>query len=81
MPPVAAMCPGIFLIMPQILTESEVSTFHTEGFHIAVPVMSTADARAYRDRLEQFEARWPESVHMLDQGASLLCPWIDECSC
>ncbi len=64
--------------MPERLTESEVAKFHSEGFHGPVRVMSVAEARAYRDRLECFEDRWPESVHMLDQGASLLCPWIDE---
>ena len=64
--------------MPQVLNKSEVEKFQSDGYHVPIPVMSAAEARAYRDRLEQFESRWPESVHMLDQGASLLCPWIDE---
>ncbi len=78
MPPVEAIRPEVFHFMPELLSESEVAEFHSDGFHGPVPVMSAAEARAYRDRLEQFEDRWPESVQMLDQGASLLCPWIDE---
>ncbi|MFP6691174.1 MAG: phytanoyl-CoA dioxygenase family protein [Alphaproteobacteria bacterium] len=64
--------------MPKVLTETDVANFHTDGYHVPVPVMNSAQALAYRKRLEQFEFRWPEHFHMLDQGASLLCPWIDE---
>ena len=39
--------------------------------------MSAAEAQHYRAELERFERRWPDERHMLDQGASLLCPWID----
>jgi len=78
MPMAAVMCSKAFHFMTEFLTESEIANFHSEGFHGPVSVMSSDVARAYRDRLEQFETRWPESVHMLDQGASLLCPWIDE---
>jgi non-heme Fe2+,alpha-ketoglutarate-dependent halogenase len=64
--------------MRERLSDGDVAAFHAEGFHRALRVMSAGQARAYRDRLERFEARWPDKVHMLDQGASLLCPWIDE---
>ena len=64
--------------MPNVLSDTEVANFHTDGYHVPVPVMSAAQAKSYRQRLEDFEARWPEQRHMLDQGASLLCPWIDE---
>ena len=64
--------------MPNALNDTEVKNFHTDGYHVPVPVMSAAQAEAYREKLERFEARWPENTHMLDQGASLLCPWIDD---
>jgi len=64
--------------VPNVLNDREVANFHTDGYHVPVPVMTAAQAAAYRAQLECFEARWPESRHMLDQGASLLCPWIDE---
>ena len=64
--------------MPNVLNDTEVANFHTDGYHVPVPVMSAAQAAAYRERLERFEARWPQQGHMLDQGAPLLCPWIDE---
>lgn len=78
MPPIGAIRPEVYRLMPELLTDSEIANFHSAGFHGPVPVMSTAEVRTYRERLDQFEACWPESVHMLDQGASLLCPWIDE---
>jgi hypothetical protein len=64
--------------VPTVLNEAEVAKFHADGFHASVPVMSADQARAFRGHLERFEARWPEQCHMLDQAASLLCPWIDE---
>lgn len=64
--------------MPKVLSEREVQAFHERGFHAPVRVMSASQARDYRSRLERFEARWPDDVIKLDQGAALLVPWIDE---
>ncbi len=64
--------------MPKVLSSAEVERFRSEGYHSPVRVMSGAEAAVYRRALERFEARWPAHVAKLDQGASLLCPWIDE---
>jgi hypothetical protein len=64
--------------MPKILTADEVAAFHENGYHAPVRVMSAARARHYRDCLERFTTRYPDDANKLDQGASLLCPWIDE---
>ncbi|MDE0389420.1 MAG: phytanoyl-CoA dioxygenase family protein [Rhodospirillales bacterium] len=64
--------------MPKRLSEAERRGFHEAGYCAPISVMSAAEAQHYRAELERFEQRWPDERHMLDQGASLLCPWIDE---
>ena len=64
--------------MPERLSEAERRGFHETGYCGPLRVMSAAEARRYRSELERFERRWPDERRMLDQGASLLCPWIDE---
>ena len=64
--------------MAQRLSGAERRAFHEAGYCGPLRVMSAGDARHYRGLLERFEERWPDERHMLDQGASLLCPWIDE---
>ena len=41
--------------MPKVLTADQVSRYRSDGFHFPVPVLSTAEARSYRDRLEANE--------------------------
>ena len=64
--------------MPKRLSETERQFFREAGYRPPLRVMSEGEARHYRAELERFERRWPDERHMLDQGASLLCPWIDE---
>ena len=64
--------------MPKRLSEAERRSFFETGYRRPLRVMSVAEAQHYRAELERFERRWPDERHMLDQGASLLCPWIDE---
>ena len=64
--------------MPNRLSEAERRGFREQGYCAPLRVMSAGEARHYRAKLECFERRWPDERHMLDQGASLLCPWIDE---
>jgi hypothetical protein len=64
--------------MPQALTADEIAAFHENGYHAPLRVMSAAQALHYRGCLERFTARYPDDVNKLDQGASLLCPWVDE---
>ena len=59
------------------LSEAERRGFHEAGYCAPLRAMSKAEAQHYRAELERFERRWPNERHMLDQGASLLCPWID----
>ena len=64
--------------MPKRLSEAERRGFREAGYCGPIRAMSAAEAGHYRAELERFERRWPQERHMLDQGASLLCPWIDE---
>ena len=64
--------------MPERLSEAERRGFREAGYCGPVRVMSADEAGRYRAELERFERRWPGERDMLDQGASLLCPWIDE---
>jgi non-haem Fe2+, alpha-ketoglutarate-dependent halogenase len=41
--------------MPKLLTADQVSGYRRNGFHFPVRVLSAAEARAYRDRLEEQE--------------------------
>ena len=41
--------------MPKVLSAAEVARYHRNGFHFPVRVLSAADARSYRDRLEENE--------------------------
>ena len=64
--------------MPQALTADEITAFHENGYHAPLRVMSETQALHYRGCLERFTARYPDDLNKLDQGASLLCPWVDE---
>ena len=64
--------------MSQRLSEAERRAFHERGYCGPLRVMGAGEARRYRAELERFERQWPSERHMLDLGASLLCPWIDE---
>ncbi|HEV3175530.1 MAG TPA: phytanoyl-CoA dioxygenase family protein [Stellaceae bacterium] len=64
--------------MPRILSEAQIDAFHRNGFVASVRAISEERARYYRDRLEAFEATYPEARIKLDQKAHLLCPWVDE---
>ena len=64
--------------MPKRLSETERRGFRDAGYCGPLRAMSAGEAQRYRGLLERFERRWPGERHMLDQGASLLCPWIDE---
>jgi non-heme Fe2+,alpha-ketoglutarate-dependent halogenase len=41
--------------MPKLLTDAEVARYRRDGYHFPVPVLSAAEARSYRDRLEAQE--------------------------
>ena len=41
--------------MPKLLTADQVSGYRRDGFHFPVRALSAAEARAYRDRLEEQE--------------------------
>ena len=65
--------------MPKRLSRGRAAGISGSGLLRAHPRHERlAEAGHYRAELERFERRWPQERHMLDQGASLLCPWIDE---
>ena len=63
--------------MTKRLSEATRRQFRDAGYCGPLGVMSPGEAARCRAALERFERRWPGERHMLDQGASLLCPWID----
>ena len=64
--------------MPKVLTESEVEQFHEQGFLSPVPVLSAEEVAYFRERLESFEAKYPNDVRKLKSKSHLLCPWVEE---
>lgn len=64
--------------MPKLLTQAQIDAFDRDGFAAPVRAMSADRARYYRDRLEAFEAKFPDDRLKLDQKAHLICPWVDE---
>ena len=65
--------------MPKVLSAAEVARYHRNGFHFPVRVLSAADARSYRDRLEENERALggPLSGNMR-QKPHLLFTWANE---
>jgi non-haem Fe2+, alpha-ketoglutarate-dependent halogenase len=65
--------------MSKVLTAEEVARYRRDGFHFPVRVLSTAEARSYRDRLEENERKLggPLSGNMR-QKPHLLFTWANE---
>lgn len=64
--------------MPKLLTPQQIAGFERNGFVSPVRAMSESRARWYRERLEAFEAAYPDDRLKLDQKAHMICPWVDE---
>jgi non-heme Fe2+,alpha-ketoglutarate-dependent halogenase len=64
--------------MPKLLTPRQISGFERDGFVSPVRAMSEGRAAWYRERLEAFEAAYPDDRLKLDQKAHMICPWVDE---
>ncbi|MCC6468181.1 MAG: phytanoyl-CoA dioxygenase family protein [Alphaproteobacteria bacterium] len=64
--------------MLKVFSPAQVDAFARDGFVSPVRVMAPERARYYRERLEAFEAAYPEHRLKLDQKAHLICPWVDE---
>ena len=64
--------------MPKILSPAQIEAFDRDGF--VTPVRATSEQRAlyYRQKLEAFEAAYPDQRIKLDQKAHMICPWVDE---
>jgi hypothetical protein len=66
--------------MPKILSAAQVAQYQTEGFTFPVRVMSSAEARRYRDHLERYEREtggpirkeWRHKAHLLFTWANEL---------
>jgi non-heme Fe2+,alpha-ketoglutarate-dependent halogenase len=65
--------------MPKVLSAAAVTRYHRDGFHFPVGVLSAAEARSYRDRLEENERTLggPLSGNMR-QKPHLLFTWANE---
>jgi non-heme Fe2+,alpha-ketoglutarate-dependent halogenase len=64
--------------MPKLLTPTQIAGFERDGFVSPVRAMSESCAGWYRERLEAFEAAYPDDRLKLDQKAHMICPWVDE---
>lgn len=64
--------------MSKILSPSQIKAFDRDGFVAPVRGISEGRALFYRQRLEAFEARYPDQRIKLDQKAHMICPWVDE---
>ena len=64
--------------MPKTLSPAQIEAFDRDGFVTPVRGISEQRAHYYRQRLEAFEARYPDQRIKLDQKAHMICPWVDE---
>ena len=64
--------------MPKILSQTQIEAFDRDGFVACVPAVSKQRVQYYRQRLEAFEAAYPDQRLKLDQKAHMICPWVDE---
>ena len=64
--------------MPKVLTQTQIESFHENGFLFPVRVFSQTEADAVRARFEQFCLRFPEHAAKLDVKANIICPWVTD---
>lgn len=64
--------------MPKVLTPTQVAAFEAQGFLSPIRAFSPERARAYRERLESLEARFPNDIKKMKTKSHLLCPWVLE---
>ena len=64
--------------MPKLLTPAQITGFERDGYVSPVRAMPESRAGWYRERLEAFEAAYPDDRLKLDQKAYMICPWVDE---
>lgn len=63
--------------MPKLLTDAEITRFAVQGYLSPVPVLSDAEARACRDRLETLERRSGPLRGMSRSKLHLTQAWLD----
>ena len=54
--------------MGKRLSSDAVACYHRDGFYFPVPVLSAAEARVYRDRLEAYVDQAPEMIRFLKEN-------------
>ncbi len=65
--------------MPKILTDAQVAQYDRDGIFFPIRVMPMADARRYRDALEDYEARTGEPINSnMRHNVHLLFTWAAE---
>ena len=48
--------------MGKILSEEEVAAYVSDGFHFPIPVMNKCQARSFRTKLKDFEAKNDKNI-------------------
>lgn len=65
--------------MPKLLTDAQVAQYERDGIFSPIRVMPAADARRYRDALEDYEARTGEPINSnMRHNVHLLFTWTAE---
>ena len=65
--------------MPKLLTDAQVAQYERDGIFFPIRVMPAADARRYRDALEDYEARTGEPINSnMRHNVHLLFTWAAE---
>ena len=65
--------------MPKVLSDAEVAAYERNGYVFPVRVMTAAEARAYRDSLEAYEAATGAPIQgNLRHKVHLLFTWANE---
>ena len=65
--------------MPKALSGAQIAAYERDGYLFPVPVMSAGEARAYRDRLEAYEAATGAPIQgNLRHKVHLLFTWAND---
>jgi len=65
--------------MGKILSEEEVAAYVSDGFHFPIPVMNKCQARSFRTKLEDFEAKNDKNIRQkIKTKMHLVLTWIND---
>lgn len=67
--------------LPKILAAQDIERYHSLGYHAPIDVLSSAEAREYRRKVEEFEAEMgslSEASNVYRHKSHLIFPWLDK---